>query len=645
MSLPPLFDLCVPREDVQRRSIAESDFAADLAQVLRGEAPADYRDPAQFFANTHPTHGLKTLLRAVCERLTASSQQISPIFRLDTQYGGGKTHALIALVHAAWGMPGVGNIAEFLPPELVPRGTVRIAAFDGENADPFNGRAMGDGVRAYTPWGEIAYALAGRPGYERVQRSDEAGVAPGAETVRELFGGQPTLILLDELSVYLRKFQKKARSLEEAGQQLAAFLTTLFKAVEGTPNATVVYTLAVGRTAAGQTQASDAYSRENLLIAGFMEEAEKISARKATLLNPTEENETVAILRRRFFQSIDDAGAAAVIEAYHALWAQYQDVLPKFGADERVNRLARGYPLHPELMATLTEKTATLPTFQRVRGMLRLLAKMISRLWAERPAATYALHAHHLDLGYGPLHNEVLTRWQQGDYAPAVKADVAGIERAALYAGLPTYTTYAARTILLHSLAYNDDLKGLIREQLRYACLAPDLKLEFLDQALQKFVTESGYLDDRTTAPLRFQIAPNLTNLLRREAQKVDPGRGTGAVARPYHPRTVQGQDLQRRTVRQRWLRRARRRRQRPTLSGDPRLRRGGTGGGGGRGTAAGGEAVHSQGRWQRVAQEEKQRGVSAGGRRSQGGHAPADDPPSGAEDLAVSRGVGDASD
>ncbi|CDH45338.1 hypothetical protein [Candidatus Contendibacter odensensis] len=183
-------------------------------------------------------------------------------------------------------------------------------------------------------------------------------------------------------------------------------------------------------------------------------------------------------------------------------------------------------------MATLTEKTATLPTFQRVRGMLRLLAKMISSVWAQRPAATYALHSHHLDLGYGPLYNEVLTRWQQSDYAPAVKADVAGTDHTALaqeldaqfYAGLPPYTTYVARTLFLHSLAYNDDLKGLSREHLRYACLAPELKIEFLDQARDKFLTESGYLDDRPGPLLRFQIAPNLTNLLRREAQKVDPG-------------------------------------------------------------------------------------------------------------------------
>ena len=113
---------------------------------------------------------------------------------------------------------------------------MRIAAFDGENADPANGRKMENGLLAYTPWGEIAYALAGREGYARVRTSDERRIAPGAETLRELFGGEPTLILLDELSVYLRK----VRHLEDARDQLTAFLTSLFKAVEGAPTAALV---------------------------------------------------------------------------------------------------------------------------------------------------------------------------------------------------------------------------------------------------------------------------------------------------------------------------------------------------------------------------------------------------------------------
>ncbi len=64
------------------------------------------------------------------------------IFRLDTNYGGGKTHALIALTHAARGMPGVQNVDEFIDPDLLPATEVRIAAFDGENADPANGRVL-----------------------------------------------------------------------------------------------------------------------------------------------------------------------------------------------------------------------------------------------------------------------------------------------------------------------------------------------------------------------------------------------------------------------------------------------------------------------------------------------------------------------
>src|SRR5690606_31084780 len=130
-----IFDLCSPRDDVLRGSLQESDFAADLAQVLRGQAPPEYQNPAVFFANTHPTTGLKRLIDNVCRRLGALGGAPA-IFRLDTQYGGGKTHALIALSHVAGGMPGVTNAGEFVDPALVPKARARVAAFDGENADP-----------------------------------------------------------------------------------------------------------------------------------------------------------------------------------------------------------------------------------------------------------------------------------------------------------------------------------------------------------------------------------------------------------------------------------------------------------------------------------------------------------------------------
>ena len=150
MTVPTIFESCRPRQDILAGAIAESDFAADLASVVSGRAGSDYLDPVRFFADTCPTRGLKNLLANVCRRLAGAGGEVAAIFRLDTSYGGGKTHGLIALAHAANGLKGVPNVAEFVEPSLLPPGNVRVAAFDGENADPANGRSMGDGVLAHT---------------------------------------------------------------------------------------------------------------------------------------------------------------------------------------------------------------------------------------------------------------------------------------------------------------------------------------------------------------------------------------------------------------------------------------------------------------------------------------------------------------
>ncbi|MCP4695625.1 MAG: DUF499 domain-containing protein, partial [Gammaproteobacteria bacterium] len=212
--------------------------------------------------------------------------------------------------------------------------------------------------------------MAGKAGYESIRRGDEQGLPPGAENIRALFGGKPALILLDELSIFLRR----AKQIPGLADQLTPFLSNLFKAVEGTPNAALVYTLAIGKEYRKKGKTGDAYSEENLFIADKMAEAESVSARKATLLNPTQEGETVKVLQRRLFSRIDAAGAAEVIEAYSQLWNKHKDLLPAFGAqDDRLQAFKDGYPMHPELIATLTNKTATLENFQRIRGMLRLL--------------------------------------------------------------------------------------------------------------------------------------------------------------------------------------------------------------------------------------------------------------------------------
>ena len=531
VSIRTIFDTCRPRPDVVRGAVAE-DFAADLAQVVNGEGSPEYVDPARFFANTYPTRGLRNLLANVCRRLSGAGGEAAAIFRLDTSYGGGKTHGLIALAHAARGLPAVAGMDEFIDPALAPRGPVRLAAFDGENADPANGRTMGEGVRAHTPWGELAWALAGRAGYDRVRNSDTGGVAPGADTLRELFGGGPALVLLDELSVYLRK----VRQADAARDQLTAFLTSLFKAVEATPRAALVYTLAVGK----EGRAVDAYSAENQFIADRMAEAESVSARKATLLNPTEEDETAHVLRRRLFEVIDEAAAREVVAAYQAAWSAQRDAIAAdANRPETAARFRASYPLHPEVLQTLTSKTATLETFQRVRGMLRLLARTIAHLWETRPADAAAIHLHHVDPGCEPVRQELVTRLQQSRYVPAVANDVAGAGGAPALAqeidarrhvGLPPYAAYVARTVFMHTLAFNEPLQGLSPEQLRYSMLGPGSDLSFIEEARKEFVRESAYLDDRPGAPMRFLAEANLTQIIRREEKNVDSGEARAAL-------------------------------------------------------------------------------------------------------------------
>ena len=527
MTVPTIFETCQPRADVLDGALREADFAADLAQVITGNGRPEYTDPTRFFANTYPTRGLQNLLANVCRRLSGTGGEVASIFRLDTSYGGGKSHGLIALCHAARGAQDISGIDEFLDPTLLPQGNVRIAAFDGENADPANGRRMKEGHLAFTPWGEIASSLAGKDGYERVRKSDESRVAPGGETLRELFGGEPTLILLDELSVYLRK----VRNLGDARDQLTAFLTSLFKAVETAPNAVLVYTLAIGRDG----RATDAYTEENQFIADHMAEAESVSARKATLLNPTEEDETVQVLRRRLFESIDETKIPAVGEAYKEHWAANREHLfEAANRPETVEAFLSSYPLHPEVLKTLTGKTATLGNFQRVRGMLRLLARTIAHLWDEQPADATAIHVHHINPGLEPIRQEIVTRLGQSAYVPAITNDIAAgsVEKRALaedidadqHGGLPPYAAYVARTTFMHTLAFNEPLKGVSPDHLRFSILGPVTDISFIEEARKKFIAESAYLDDRPGAPMRFLAEANLRQIIRREESHVDAG-------------------------------------------------------------------------------------------------------------------------
>jgi hypothetical protein len=479
--------------------------------------PPEYLDPAIFFRQTFPTRDLKTLLSSVCQRLNGQAG-ISPIIRLHTQYGGGKTHGLIALVHAVRGMQRVENPADFIDRALLPKGSVRIAALDGENSDPANGRSFKDGTKAFTLWGELAYELAGRAGYESVRASDEKHTAPGAETLAKLFGGEPTLIMLDEISVYLRK---AVGAHGNAAKQFTAFIGALIKAVETSPNAALVLTLAVGKDGKG----SDAYQEENELALKIFEEAAAVNARKSTQLDPTHDDETAQVLRVRLFESVDQAAASATYDAFKQVWEKNPATLPLTFPSR--DEFLRTYPLHPHLLTLLTEKTSSLATFQRTRGMIRLLARTVNALWTTKPADAFVIHTHHIDPGFDKIRDEITVRLGQGSYAAALKSDIVEGEGndpataqaldAKICPGQLPLVSYVARTVFLHSLAYGDAARGISTQQLHLSICSPLIEPAFIEQARIAFIAESVYLDDRPGAPLRFMTEPNLTMLIRRE--------------------------------------------------------------------------------------------------------------------------------
>jgi hypothetical protein len=530
MSLTTIFSTCRPRADVLGGTIRDDEFMADLSRVVNGTATPDYLDAGLFFAKSYPTRGMRELLKAACLRLSGKGGEVSSIIRLGTQYGGGKTHGLIALVHAVRGMQGVTNVHDFVDPAILPAGHVRVAALDGENADPANGLKLEEGLFAHSLWGEMAYRLAGRAGYERFRQSDEKHIAPGADTIRELFGGEPTLILLDEVSVYLRKVEL---AFPGASNQFAAFVHDLFKAVASTPQVALVYTLALGKGEKGRDEGKDAYKEENERAAAAMAEAESVAVRGSTTLNPTEEDETADVLRARLFESIDRDAAVAAVAAYSETWQNNRENLPADASSPELrDQFARSYPLHPKLLEMLTEKTASLSTFQRTRGMLRLLARAVHHLWRIQPADAYAIHTHHLDPGFEPIRTEVNVKLAQSQYAPALKSDVSAVpgEEPALaqqidqlkYPGLTPVTSYVARTIFWHTLAYGESAKGITAEQLKLSVCSPALEPSFVEQARVQFVTDSIFLDDRPGAPLRFMAEPNLTMIIRKTMKDID---------------------------------------------------------------------------------------------------------------------------
>jgi len=332
--LQSIFDTCIPREEILAGELSLDLFAAKLRLVVEGTAPQVYQDPRIFFANTFPTNGLKTLIAEVFGRLAGTAVG-SPIIRLETSFGGGKTHDEIALWHIARNGRQIEGLDRFANLSQIPDHPIQAAAIACQDLDPINGIYHPEtGIRTYTLWGEIAYQIGGMNGYSLLRGSDEQKVSPGTVVLERLTNEQPTLIVLDEIARHLRAAKATTVGKSDLAEQVVAFLFSLMDLAASCNHLVFVYTLA---------SSSDTFGEETTDI----REAVQAAARQERVLSPSTDVEIYNIVKQRLFSSVDERAAETAAREYLNAYKASRTTLPEGCKDARyAQTLQSSYTAH-----------------------------------------------------------------------------------------------------------------------------------------------------------------------------------------------------------------------------------------------------------------------------------------------------------
>ncbi|MER9240679.1 DUF499 domain-containing protein [Mesorhizobium sp. M0633] len=372
-ALRPWIEIAFPHPDVLANRYKQSEFAADLAAVYMGQASDDYATPENFFRITFLTEGLQRVLRTALERLTGRGGD--PVLGLQTSFGGGKTHTMLALYHLANAtdpavLAGVSDIADTLG--IDDWKPVKTAIFVGTAKGVDSALVLRDGPKVRTLWGYIAWRLAGKDGLELVREAEAAGTNPGSELMVEVFRkAGPSVILLDEVVAFARQLP------DERFEAFLSFIQSLTEAVKMLSNVLLVGSLPESKLEAGGEKGVAALQR-----------LEKVFGRTGSPWLAAHGNETYEIVRRRLFQQLDAEGEKArdeTVKAFHDFYRKNAAEFPAHTKEARYAELLRlSYPIHPELFERLSKDWSTLPNFQRTRGVLRFMANVVSVLWQAR---------------------------------------------------------------------------------------------------------------------------------------------------------------------------------------------------------------------------------------------------------------------
>lgn len=440
---------CVPRDSIIQGTFNPEVFTAALGPVVEyyrsGYSQLDnvYTNAETFFGEaTYVTDGLKTTVNNIFQRI-AGDMSVPAIQRLETAFGGGKTHTLIACVHIANRGTDISTIvSDIIDSRYLPvPGSVKVVGIAGDELKI--SQTVAGEIKPYTIWGEMAKQIGGEELYNKVKKDAESYAAPGRDYFEEVIGDKKLLIMFDELAQYASKLQ----AYNGKSDQVAAFLMALNGYVRYKSGVSIVITLA------GST---DAFAKETDKLLGVLNDltGEKLTQddvlgivgtasnnlksvvmRDATGVTPVQANEISAVLAKRLFKYIDVDNAKKVASAYKDMYVKNQGMLPQEATKVSFeDRMVSYYPFHPTLIDFLNNKLAMAETFQGTRGVLRTLSMVVRSIWkAEKDILL--IHVSDIDLHNGIVVDEILGRTGSSDLKQVLAADIGSIETSNIRGG------------------------------------------------------------------------------------------------------------------------------------------------------------------------------------------------------------------
>ena len=544
--LPAWREVVNPHRDVASGDYQQAEFAADLWQVHLGEGSPEYRNPTEFFRRTYLTQSLTGLLANGLRRL--SGQGGEPVVQLQTNFGGGKTHSMLALYHLFSGaqpgeLDGIDDIMQTADVTEMPR--VNRVVLVGNRISPGNPVTKPDGTQVCTLWGELAWQLGhaaggqqeARAAFERVRADDEKATNPGDALRQLLTDYGPALILIDEWVAYARQLHDESDLPAGSFETQFTFAQALSESAKLPSNCLLVISLPASdrpsdRTASDDIEVGGLRGREALARLG------NVSGRVDSSWRPASADESFEIVRRRLFEQISGASFTTRDNVARAFLDLYRSKSEDFPAATREadyeKRMREAYPIHPEVFERLYSDWSTLPSFQRTRGVLRLMAAVIHTLWESGDRNPLILPAS-IPLDDGRVQFE-MTRYLPANWVPVIERDIDGsgsrpvqLDGTITNLGRHNACRRVARTVFLGSAPMQAAAnQGLEERRIKLGCAMPGESVSDFGDALRRLADSATYLyRDGTrywysTQPTVINLAADRAEELRRDPHKVE---------------------------------------------------------------------------------------------------------------------------